>query len=360
MMARAYLRILRTFARCSFIVIALGSVSPVLAAEPSAGEQSSAEKLFAEGRKLMSEEKYEEACSKLEESQRLDPAGGTILNLALCHEAQGRYASALTELREALNAARKDGRRDRERMATEFLAAVEPKVSYLIFKLDAATGTPGLVLQLDDAVIGRASWQNPVPIDPGTHEISISAAGKQSRNMTVIVGAIADYQAITIPVLDAVIAARPATQIASTTTPTRSNLPGTGQTRRSAAPDVKRSDVGLVLLGGGVIAVAVGSVLGVEAISRRKQSDAYCAGNECSEQRGVALNDDAQHFATYANVAFGVGLVAAAVGTYLTLTGSNATSPSAAVARGGLHNRQNSTTISLASRRGSLGLELSW
>jgi tetratricopeptide (TPR) repeat protein len=360
MLARACLRALRTFARCSFIVMALGAVSTAFATEPSTGEHSSAEQLFAEGRKLMSEERYEEACTKLAHSQRLDPGGGTLLNLALCHEAQGRYASAWTELHEALNVARKDGRRDREKMATEFLAAVELKVSYLVFRLDPAIDTPGLVLQLDGAVLGRSSWEKPVPIDPGIHEIAVSATGKQPRNITVTVSAIADYQAVTIPVLDAMKAARAATQVASTAAPTHGNVPVSGQKRQSSAPDLTRRNAGLIVLGGSVIAVAVGSVLGVEAIGRRKQSDSYCTGNVCAELRGVELNDDAQRLATYANVAFGAGLVAAVVGTYLTLTSGNAASPPTPVARGGMHHLLRSTTISLPSRKGSLGLEWSW
>jgi tetratricopeptide (TPR) repeat protein len=338
--------------------MALGSVPPAFAAEPSASDPSSAEQLFAEGRKLMSEEKYEEACAKLAESQRLDPAGGTLLNLALCHEAQGRYASTWTELREALNVARKDGRRDREKMATELLVAVELKVSYLVFKLDAVIDTPGLVLHLDGTALGRSSWQYPVPIDPGTHEITVGAPGKQTRSMTVTVGAIADYQPVTIPVLPDVPVARPATQIVSTAAPAHRNASVCGQERQSTAPNVKRN-VGLIVLSGSVIAVAVGSVLGVEAVNKRKQSDSYCTGNVCNEMRGIELNDDARHLATYANVAFGVGLVAAAVGTYLTLTGRNSTSPPASVASSAAHH-PHGTPIYLASHKGSLGLEWSW
>ena len=67
----------------------------------------------------MGEGKFDEACPKLAESQRLDPGGGTILNLAVCHQGQGRFASAWSEFREAIDLARTDGRRNREQLALE-------------------------------------------------------------------------------------------------------------------------------------------------------------------------------------------------------------------------------------------------
>jgi hypothetical protein len=282
----------------------LPAAAPSLARATDPTARNLAEHLFAEAKKLMADGKYDEACPKLAESERLDPGGGTILNLAVCHEQIGRFASAWSEFREAIDIARTDGRHDREVFALDHLSKVEPKVSHVSLVLDRKVDIPGLALKLDGQAISRIAWSSPLPVDPGPHEITASAPGKQDRRVIVQMIGNAENKSVSIPALDDAMSAPP------DAFPDRAG---------PEAPSAKRT-IGLVLGGVGLAALGVGSVFGIAAIQKRHDSDASCTGSTCTTTDGVIANNDAKTFANYANVGIGVGVVGLAVGAFLVLT----------------------------------------
>src|SRR3954470_7719713 len=95
-------------------------------AQPSPDARAAAAALFEDGRRLMGENKYAEACPKLEESQRVDPGMGTLYNLSVCFEAIGRTASAWVGFREVAQMASAAGQSDREKAARGKASALEP------------------------------------------------------------------------------------------------------------------------------------------------------------------------------------------------------------------------------------------
>ena len=170
-------------------------------AAPSPEEKALATTLFQEGRALMATQKYEEACPKLEESQRLDPSGGTILNLALCHERGARLASSWSEFKEAAMVARRDARQDREQEALSHVQALEPRLSRLTIVVPPSARVEGLQIERDGREIGPGAWSTAMPIDGGEHTVRATALGRDPFAITVAVAKESDAKTVEIPVL---------------------------------------------------------------------------------------------------------------------------------------------------------------
>jgi hypothetical protein len=111
------------------ILVVFALLATASTAHAQTSSPSPAESLFEQGRAQMAGGDYIGACPKFEESYNLEPANGTLLALALCHEAQGRWASALSEFVAVAAASARDGRTDRADVAREHIASLEPKVA---------------------------------------------------------------------------------------------------------------------------------------------------------------------------------------------------------------------------------------
>jgi hypothetical protein len=125
-----------------------------------------AQGLFDDGLRLMDAEDYLNACPKFAESQRIAPAGGTILNLARCHEKQGLLASAAAEYDLALAQALKDRRTDRETFSRERALELAPRVPHLVLR---SQESGELRLQLDASTLPNTVLGTSLPVDPGKH-----------------------------------------------------------------------------------------------------------------------------------------------------------------------------------------------
>lgn len=166
----------------SFVLLAA-----LLAAAPARADLAETEgaRLFREGRALLLAERFAEACPKLAESQRLEPRGGTLLNLAACHERQGKIASAWSEFHDALAAARAESQPTRERLAEERIAALGPRVPWLTINVTAEAAAQGAHVLFDGNELQRLAWGHDMPVDPGEHTLVISAAGRVEETRTV-------------------------------------------------------------------------------------------------------------------------------------------------------------------------------
>jgi hypothetical protein len=73
-------------------LLAMGSIPARAAADPAAAAM-----LFEEAKALRDQGDWPAACAKFLASMKLDPAVGPLLNIARCHEREGRLASALED-----------------------------------------------------------------------------------------------------------------------------------------------------------------------------------------------------------------------------------------------------------------------
>ncbi|WP_438008393.1 hypothetical protein WME89_06625 [Sorangium sp. So ce321] len=171
---------------CAPLAGALLGASALLSVRQVVAEESAAERLFREGRALLVEQRFAEACPKLEESQRLEPSLGTKLNVAFCHERLGDVATAWVGFHEALITARTAGDAAREAFARARLDALAPRVPWLRVRVSAGdAGADQVAILLDGAALDPVAWDKELPVDPGEHVVAAAHQGEVFWQTTV-------------------------------------------------------------------------------------------------------------------------------------------------------------------------------
>ena len=315
-------------ARAALTVAVLAAVTTSAPGASGQSDPAGAEVLFREGRRLMDEGRIPDACRKFEESQRLGPAGGTLLNLGVCHEKEGRLATAWGELTQALAMARRDGNEAREAFAKERLAELERALPRLSIEVPEASRVRGLAITRNELPASEGAWGTALPVDPGPWTIQATAPGRKPWRTTVDMKRGARVNVV-VPLLepDGAAAPAPPPPVASAssprpTPPAETSAPAGSAGR--AAPGARRT-AAYVSLGASAVSLALGTYFGLSALSKRSQSDDECPivkGTERCTARGAELNDDAYRQARVANVAFVIGAAAGIAGGVLLVTSS--------------------------------------
>lgn len=299
--------------RC--VTVALLLLTPRFASAQAETKSAVADALYRQARDLMAAGKYDEACPKLAQSQQLDPATGTLLNLAACHEKQGKLATAWLEYSDALVAARRDGREDRVQYARERAAELEPKLSRLTLVLAPNADAPGLTIELDGTSVGSAVFGVPTPVDPGKHTVQASAPGKKPQILSIEV-AVADQQSLSIPPLEDA----PAEAAATAPTPAPGTAGPSDSGPRSDELQHRPIPTSVYLAGGITLALAASaSVTGVAYLNKRSDYEAL-AKTEGLTDDVESRRERAQRYG-YANLGLWIGTaIGAGVTTYLYVT----------------------------------------
>jgi hypothetical protein len=293
------------------VVAAVASARVFVAEAASASnpeDAALAEELFRQAKAAMEAEQWEEACPKLGESFRLDPAGGTMLTLALCHESQGRTAAAWAEFGEALSFAKRDGRANRESIARERMDALRPQLVRLRVVVASATaGIAGLVLKRDGIEIKRPAWDVAAPVDPGEHEIEATAPGYEPFRTKVRATTEGATVAVAVPALspDASLVVAPVLPVRIVPPPPVAERPSSDRTKDT----LRLGSYGAGALA--VIGLGLGGYFALDARSERDHADGACPHVACSDLAAVEASRSAGHSADVATVSFIAGAVLA-------------------------------------------------
>jgi hypothetical protein len=255
-----------------------------------------AEEMFRDGRALLEKGRFAEACAKLDASEKLDAAVGTLFSLGECYEGQSRLASAWFAYRGAAALATQRGD-PRRAMAQRLAEALDPRLARIAIHLAAGSGD--VAVTLDGGRIVPDALGTPLPVDPGPHRVEARAAVSWSTVAQVPDnGALVEVE---IPRL----AASP---------------PGGQGTVGSTGAAWKRP-LALALVGTGAATVAVGAVFGMQAIVKGRDANRACPdGPACADAGAVHDSGLGKTYADLSTVLIPVGAALATVGGVLLLT----------------------------------------
>ena len=305
------------------LVTTLLAVQPRAGAEPSTSERAIAEQLFARARAQLDANEVSAACETFAESQRLDPGTGTVLNLAACHQQEGKLASAWVEFRDAVAALHRENRPDRLRFALDHLAELQPKLAFLTLMVPESPRGHAPVVRLDGRELGPPAWSVAIPVDAGWHEAVAQSAGGGPWRATVKIRN-GEHRVISIPAHVAAAGVTIRDQDDGGLTPV-TTASATREARDTERPIRSRRIAGAIVGGLGLGALGVGTYFGVRAAGLWRDRNQVCAMDVCSED-GVRLGERANTSATVATWTLVGGGVAVGTAALLLLWPSSTSS----------------------------------
>jgi hypothetical protein len=283
------------------VMAAMGRASPARARTP--GDPAAAEQLFERGKVLLKEGDWTAACAKFQASMELDPAVGTLLKLAKCHEHEGKLARAWADYEAALSLnGQRSGQTEARRaelaeFATHAMAALRPRIPRL--RIVLREKPPGVHVTRDGQALPAAALDEELPVDPGPVEIVVEAPGYGTlrRAEVVVEGQVTEVVMVLTPETFRL--------VTPDVFPRATPPPAGGDRWRRAA---------FYFGGAGVVVLGVAAGFGIDTLVKVGQSSATCDAENHCQPAGYDLRSAARTSQAY-------GFAALAVGAPLLLTG---------------------------------------
>lgn len=298
---------------------ALAALAAVSFTATLAHADDASQRLFEEGNALAAKGNYEEACPKLAESLRLEPAVGTQFNLANCYEHLGRMATAHALYLDVIRIAHSAGKFPREEAAKARAEAIAPKVPHL--KLRSSAKAPGYTLKLDGKELTREQWSD-IALDAGAHVVLATAPNRVDETRSV---SLAEGQRAELEMPDLVdpnpVPAGPSTRDRSPAAP-----PPRSAARRIGTPVAE----GIALAG-----ILTGAIAGGIALSKKGDANQLCPEStyhfRCPTADGADAWTSAHTAGNVSTIGFAIGGVALATAIVLWVTAPSRPKSSAAL-----------------------------
>lgn len=276
------------------------------------------EALYNQGKDLIGQKKYHEACERFAASYKLDENQNTMVALAACHDLEGKTATAWGEYLQVAQKARGTPAAD---YATDQAKKLEPKL--LKIKLVMPLIPTDLALKIDSVPYPKDVIGADLPLDPGEHDIEAKAPGKHDWARHIKLTAAESPLAVNLSLED---------MTQEELDAEKKKLAGpSGDSEEIIPGDPVKRWIGVGLMAVGVGALAYGVYALVAAIDNTSKFNsegknlATCGPSvvgacHAVDSNGLTFADRANRFYIQMGVIGGIGVVAATVGTILLLT----------------------------------------
>jgi len=292
------------------------------------------------GLSCMKKKAYGEAIAELNQAYDLGHDASVLFDIGQAYVAIDQPVFAVRTLKKYLAEGGKQVPGTKRKEAEATLAAQQRRIASVTLH----SAVDGAIIRVDGIAVGKTPTSEPLELSAGPHFLSASAdgyrlwdlpldlAGGENRGLEIRLEA--NDAAPAAPVAATPVAPSTSPAAAGTmspTTPIRTDTTATTPAAPAPSAFPTKTVAALTLGSLGAAALVVGGIYGVRAITKRQESDRNCPQDQCS-QVGINLNDQAKSAALVADISIGVGLVAAAVATYLVLRPAQPSSAPAAPA----------------------------
>jgi hypothetical protein len=270
--------------------------------EPDASIRMAARELALTGADAFDKQDYVAALERFQRAEALYRAPSISVMVARCLARVGRVVEAVDKYEETrrmpLDASAPEAFQRAVADANAEVDAVRARVARLQLRLPPDAPADSEV-RLDDKLLPRALVGIDIPVDPGTHHVVAQVTGHPAYASDV---AVAEGGRNDVDI------------VLSRSEP---EAPKPGVPSAPARASTSSHTWGMVLLSGGGVALAAGTVTGIIALGHKSHLDANCHPG-CPAD----MQDQLESFRlnrTLSYVSFGVGLAAVGAGTYLML-----------------------------------------